>query len=155
MKSYQEEAFFMAIQKELLRQIIKENDLKSVGDVYSLLKDSFKDLLQELLEAELDVSLGHYGIDLSAEKVSKITDRILPEIKEWQSRTLESIYPFIFMDVIHYKMREDRRILNRVAYVVLGVTLEGNKDILSITIGANESSKFWLEMLNHLKNYKC
>lgn len=222
----------MAIAKEQLRQIIKENDLKSVGDVYTLLKDSFKDLLQELLEAEMDVTLGYdknnkgdlesdnkrngyspktvksefgefqldiprdrkgefepeivpkycrdisgieekvislyargmttrdigaeikdlYGVDVSAEKVSKITDRILPEIKEWQSRPLEHIYPFVFMDAIHYKMREDGRILNRAAYVILGVDLEGNKDILSITIGANESSKFWLGMLNDLKN---
>ena len=93
-----------------------------------------------------------YGINVSAEKVSKITDRILPEIKEWQSRPLEPVYPFVFMDAIHYKIREDGRILNRAAYVVLGVTLEGNKDILSITIGANESSKFWLGMLNDLKN---
>ena len=93
-----------------------------------------------------------YGIDVSAEKVSKITDRILPEIKEWKSRPLDPIYPFVFMDAIHYKIREDGRIRNRAAYVVLGVTLEGNKDILSITIGANESSKFWLGMLNDLKN---
>ena len=92
-----------------------------------------------------------YGIHVSAEKVSKITDRILLEIKEWQSRPLEPIYPFVFMDSIHYKIREDGQILNRAAYVVLGVTLEGNKDILSITIGANESSKFWLGMLNDLK----
>ncbi len=61
------------------------------------------------------------------------------------------MYPFVYMDAIHYKIREDGRILNRAAYVVLGVTLEGNKDILSITIGANESSKFWLGMLNDLK----
>ncbi|SET47769.1 Transposase, Mutator family, partial [[Clostridium] polysaccharolyticum] len=60
----------------------------------------------------------------SAEMVSRITDRILPEIKEWQSRPLEPVYPFIFMDAIHYKMREDGRIINRTAYVVLGVTLE-------------------------------
>lgn len=93
-----------------------------------------------------------YGIHVSAEMVSRITDRILPEIKEWQSRPLEPVYPFVFMDAIHYKMREDGRIVNRAAYVVLGVTLEGNKDILSITIGANESSKFWLGMLNDLKN---
>ncbi len=93
-----------------------------------------------------------YGIDVSAEKVSKITDRILPEIKEWKSRPLDPIYPFVFMDAIHYKIREDGRIRNRAAYVVLGVTLEGNKDIRSITIGANESSKFWLGMLNDLKN---
>lgn len=84
--------------------------------------------------------------------VSKITDKILPEVKEWQTRPLEHIYPFIFMDAIHYKIREDGRIINRAAYVVLGVTLDGTKDILSITIGANESSKFRLGMLNDLKN---
>lgn len=93
-----------------------------------------------------------YGIELSADMVSKITDKIIPQIKEWQSRPLDPVYPFIFMDAIHYKVREDGRILNRAAYVVLGVTLDGTKDILSINIGANESSKFWLGMLNDLKN---
>lgn len=93
-----------------------------------------------------------YGIELSADMVSKITDKILPEVKEWQSRPLDPVCPFVFMDAIHYKIREDGRIINRAAYVVLGVTLDGTKDILSITIGANESSKFWLGMLNDLKN---
>ncbi len=93
-----------------------------------------------------------YGIELSADMVSKITDKILSETKEWQSRPLEPVYPFIFMDAIHYKIREDGRILNRAAYVVLGVSLDGDKDILSISIGANESSKFWLGVLNDLKN---
>lgn len=93
-----------------------------------------------------------YGIELSAEMVSKITDRILPKIKEWQSRPLHPVYPFIFMDCIHYKVREDGRILSRAAYIVLGVTLDGYKDILSITVGANETSNFWLGMLNDLKD---
>ena len=93
-----------------------------------------------------------YGIEVSAEMVSKITDKILPQVKEWQSRPLNPIYPFIFMDFIHYKVREYGGILNRAAYVVLGVTLDGYKDILSITVGANETSKFWLGMLNDLKN---
>ena len=93
-----------------------------------------------------------YGIEMSADMVSKITDRILPEIKEWQSRPLNPVYPFVFMDCIHYKVREDGRILSRAAYIVLGVTLDGYKDILSITVGANETSKFWLGMLNDLKN---
>ena len=84
--------------------------------------------------------------------VSKITDKILPQVKEWQSRPLNPVYPFVFMDCIHYKVREDGRILSRAAYVVLGVTVEGYKDILSITVGANETSKFWLGMLNDLKN---
>lgn len=64
---------------------------------------------------------------------------------------MDPIYPFCFIDAIHYKIKEDGRIVNRAAYVVLGVTLDGEKDILSVTIGANESSKFWLVMLNDLK----
>ncbi|ODM24797.1 transposase [Clostridium sp. Bc-iso-3] len=93
-----------------------------------------------------------YGFSLSPEMVSKITDRIAPEIKEWQQRPLEPIYTFVFMDAIHYKVRDEGRIVNRAAYVVLGVTAEGSKDILGIWIGDNESSKFWLGVLNDLKN---
>ncbi|MGY3664404.1 MAG: IS256 family transposase [Roseburia sp. 1XD42-69] len=222
----------MPVAKEQIRQIISENNLNSVTDVYALLRDSFKDILQELMEAELDAALGYeknhkgnlqtdnkrnghspknlksqygefqidvprdrngefepklipkyqrdisgieekvislyacgmstrdihdqlndlYGIELSAEMVSKITDKILPQVKEWQSRPLNPVYPFVFMDCIHYKVREDGRILSRAAYVVLGVTAEGYKEILSITVGANETSKFWLGMLNDLHN---
>lgn len=93
-----------------------------------------------------------YGIELSADMVSKITDSILPQIKEWQNRSLESIYPFVFMDAIHYKVREDGQIKSKAAYVVLGVNLDGFKDVLGIWIGENESSKFWLGVLNDLKN---
>ena len=205
----------MAVAKDQIRQIITENNITSVADVYALLKDSFKDILQELLEAEMDATLGYeknckgdlksdnkrnghssktlksqygefqidvprdrngefepklipkyqrdisgieekvislyargmstrdihdqlqelYGIELSAEMVSKITDKILPEVKEWQSRPLNPVYPFVFMDCIHYKVREDGRILSRAAYIVLGVTVEGYKEILSITVG--------------------
>lgn len=205
----------MALAKEQIRQIIKESNVDSVTDVYALLREGFKDILQELMEAELDATLGYeknqkgiaetgnkrnghspktlksqygqfqidiprdrngefepklipkyqrdvsgieekvislyargmstrdihdqlqdlYGIEMSAEMVSKITDKILPELKEWQSRPLDPIYPFIFMDCIHYKVREDGRILSRAAYVVLGVTLDGHKDILSINVG--------------------
>ena len=83
-----------------------------------------------------------YGIEMSAEMVSKITDKILPEAKEWQTRPLNPVYPFVFMDCIHYKVREDGRILSNASYIVLGVTVDGHKEILSITVGANESSKF-------------
>jgi len=93
-----------------------------------------------------------YGIELSAEMVSKITDKILPQINEWQNRPLESIYPFVFMDAIYYKVREDGHIKSKAAYVVLGINLEGHKDILGVWIGENESSKFWLGVLNELKN---
>lgn len=93
-----------------------------------------------------------YGIELSAEMVSKITDSIIPKIKQWHNRPLDAVYPFIFMDAIHYKVREDGQIKNKAAYVVLGVDLDGFKDILGIWIGENESSKFWLGVLNDLKN---
>ena len=208
----------MPATKEQIRQIIADNNLNSVADVYSLLKDSFKDILQELMEAELDASLGYeknqkgnaptsnkrnghspktlksqygefqidvprdrdgefepklipkyqrdisgieekvislyargmstrdihdqiqdlYGMELSAEMVSKITDRILPEIKEWQSRPLNPVYPFVFMDCIHYKVREDGRILSRAAYIVLGITAEGYNCLLYTSDAADD-----------------
>jgi len=93
-----------------------------------------------------------YGVDVSAELVSKITDRIIPEIKERQNRPLEKVYPFIFMDAIHYKVRDEGQIGKRATYVVMGVNIEGNKDIFGIWIGDNESAKFWLGVLNDLKN---
>lgn len=227
-----EEIFMSTLTKEQVKGLVRGNNFQSVNDVSSYLKDIFKDMIQELLEAELETKLGYakddvdnkntdnsrngyspktlksefgevqvqvprdrkgefepkivpkyqrdvsgieekvialyargmstrdigdqvqelYGISLSAEMVSKITDRIGPEIKEWQQRPLEAIYPFIFMDAIHYKIRDDGHILNRAAYVVLGVNADGNKDILGIWIGENESSKFWLGIMNDLKN---
>lgn len=222
----------MTIAKEQLRQIISKNDINSVSDIYSLFRDSFKDMLQELLEAEMEASIGYpknekddaltsnkrngyspktvksqygeipldiprdrsgefepqivqrhqrdisgleekiislyargmstrdihdqiqdlYGIKISADMVSKITDKIIPNVKEWQTRPLEPIYTFCFLDAIHYSCRDEGRIVKKAAYVALGVKLDGTKDILSITVGANESSKFWLGMLNDLKN---
>lgn len=221
-----------ALPKNVIKEIIQSNEFENPGDILKYLKEAFQDVLQEMLEAEMDITLGYakndvqnkktnnsrngytpktvktqmgpleldiprdrdgefepkivpkykrdisgieekvislyargmstrdihdqikdlYGIELSAEMVSKITERILPEIKEWQNRPLESIYPFVFMDAIHYKVRDDNRIVNRAAYVVLGINIEGNKDILGIWIGENESSKFWLGILNELKN---
>src|SRR5690606_21835506 len=81
-----------------------------------------------------------YGVEVSAEMVSKITERIVPEIKEWQNRPLEKVYPFIFMDAIHYKVRDEGQVNKRAAYVVVGIDLEGYKDILGIWIGDNESA---------------
>ena len=218
--------------KEVLREMIVDGNLKTVNDLHTYLKEMFKDALQEMLEAELEVELGYvkgdkknkntdnrrngttkktvstrfgeieldiprdrngefepvvvpkhtrdisgieeqiislyargmstrdihdqvkdlYGIEVSADMVSKITDKIIPQINEWKNRPLEPVYPFIFLDAIHYKVREDGQIKNKAAYVVLGVTLDGFKDILGIWIGENESSKFWLGVLNDLKN---
>ena len=93
-----------------------------------------------------------YDIDISSELVSKISEKIIPEVNEWQNRPLEEYYPFIFMDAIHYKIRENHQIISKAAYVVLGVNADGYKDILGIWVGGNESSKFWLGVLNELKS---
>lgn len=217
---------------EEMRQLVKQSKITDVGEVYDLLKEGFKEILQELLETEMEETLGYqkheisteasnnkrngyssktvksqygefeldiprdrkgefepqivkkhqrdisgieekvialyargmstrdihdqlkdlYGIELSADMVSKMTDRILPEVKEWQNRPLAPVYSFVFLDAIHYKVRDEGRMINKAAYVALGIDLEGRKEILSINVGANESSKFWMGMLNELKN---
>jgi putative transposase len=93
-----------------------------------------------------------YDVDISAEMVSNITNRILPLVTEWQNRPLEKTYSFVFMDAIHFKVRDEKHIAIKAAYVVLGVNMDGEKEVLGIWIGANESSKFWLSVLNDLKN---
>ena len=197
-----------AIPKNVIREIIKENDFKNPIQVYAYLRDGFKDVIQEMLEAEMDVTLGYdkndvknkqtdnyrnghtektvksqYGeIDLKISRdkngehepqivpkfkrdISGIEEKVISlyarsmstrdihyQIKEWQNRPFEPIYPFVFMDAVHYKIKEDSRIINKAAYVVLGISIDGNKDILGIWIGENKSSKFWLGILNELKN---
>jgi putative transposase len=93
-----------------------------------------------------------YGIDVSPTLISNVTNKILPMIKEWQNRPLQSVYAIVFLDAIHYKVRYEGLIQNKAAYMVIGVDLDGNKDVLGIWIGESESSKFWLSVLNELKN---
>ena len=220
------------ISKEILKNYVNEQKFKSPDEVLAAMKEMFKNVLQEALEAEMDTQLGYdkydvtekqttnsrngyskktikselgavelniprdrnseyepkiipkykrnvtgiedkvmalyaagmttrdiseqvknlYDVDLSSEMVSNITNRILPVVAEWQNRPLEKTYCFVFMDAIHYKVREDKHIVVKAAYVVLGVNMDGQKEVLGIWIGANESSKFWLSVLNDLKN---
>lgn len=93
-----------------------------------------------------------YGIEVSSEMVSIMTKGIIEKAKEWQIRSLDSTYTFVFMDAIHYKVREDNTVKTKAAYVVIGVNVDGEKEILGIWIGENESSKFWLNVLSDLKN---
>ena len=92
-----------------------------------------------------------YGIEVSATMVSNITDQIIPEIKEWQERPLDDVYPFVFIDAVHFSVREDNRVVKKAAYIVLGINSSGFKEILGIWIGENESAKYWLGVLNELK----
>lgn len=92
-----------------------------------------------------------YGADVSQTLISKITDRILPEINEWQNRPLESIYPVVFYDGIVFKSRKDSQIINKCVYTVLGIDMEGQKDILGIWLSENESASFYAGICSDLK----
>ena len=93
-----------------------------------------------------------YGVEISPELVSKISEKIMPEVAAWQNRPLATCYPFVFLDAIHYKVKENHQYVTKAAYVVLGINMDGNKDILGVWIGEHESSKFWLSVLNDLKS---
>lgn len=93
-----------------------------------------------------------YDLEISDSTVSRITDKILPIVKEWQERPLEEIYAVVFMDAIHYHVRSEGRIVKRAVYISIGIDMNGKKDVLGMYIGENESAKFWLSILNGLKN---
>ena len=93
-----------------------------------------------------------YGFEVSDGMVSDNTDRLLPQIEEWQNRPLDKVYPVVFIDAVHFSVRDNSQIRKLAAYVILAVSLTGHKEVLSIHIGENESSKYWLGVLNELKN---
>jgi transposase-like protein len=93
-----------------------------------------------------------YGIEVDATRVSKITDKLLPVIRNWQNRPLESVYAMVMLDAIHYKVREEGIVVKKAVYIVIGTDMDGKKDVLGLWIGATESSKYWLGVLNGLKN---
>ena len=93
-----------------------------------------------------------YGFEVSDGMISDITDRIMPRIEEWQNRPLSSVYPIVFIDCIHFSVRDEHIIKKLAAYIILGVNADGYKEVLSITVGENESAKYWLSVLNSLKN---
>jgi transposase-like protein len=218
--------------KEQLKQWIKDNNMKSVEDVQSALKELFAETLQEMLEGELETTPGYakydvknkqttnsrngyskktvrseygdmelkvprdregefdpvivkknqsnitgiedqilamyakgistrdiqdhlqqlYGIEVSPTLISNVTNKIVPLIKEWQNRPLQAVYAVLFLDAIHFKVKQDGVIANKAAYMAIGIDLEGHKDVLGIWIGENESAKFWLHVLNELRN---
>ena len=223
--------------KELLRDFVNSQHFTNTTDILNSMKDLFSDVLQQVMEAELEETLGYeksgrasentesgkgknyrngyskktvktqlgevdvkiprdrngeyepkiiakysrnadgmeekilalyacgmsqrdiseqiknlYDVEISDGLVSKIVEKVTPEVNAWQNRPLESVYPFIFMDAIHYKVKEDHQYITKAAYVVLGIRMDGHKDILGVWIGENESAKFWLSVMNDLKN---
>lgn len=93
-----------------------------------------------------------YGFEASEGFISDVTDKILPQIEDWQNRPLSSMYPIIFIDAIDFSVREDGLVRKLAAYIVLGINENGMKEVLTIEVGENETSKYWLSVLNSLKN---
>lgn len=92
-----------------------------------------------------------YSVELSEGQLTNITDRILPVVEEWRSRPLESLYAIVWLDAIHYKVRHEGRIVSRAVYSIIGVNMEGRKDVLGLYLSENEGAKFWLQVLTQLQ----
>jgi len=99
-----------------------------------------------------DTMMDIYGFEASEGFISDVTDKLLPQIEEWQNRPLDEVYPVLFIDAIHYSVRDNGIIKKLAAYVILGINCEGKKEVLTIEVGDNESAKYWLSVLNGLKN---
>ena len=93
-----------------------------------------------------------YGLDISNATISAVTDKLLPELAQWRERPLQSHYPFLWLDAIHYKVKEDGRYVQKAVYTVLGLTLEGKKEILGLYVSETEGANFWLSVITDLSN---
>ncbi len=111
--------------------------LFALGNSYSQIADHIEDM---------------YGVHFSKQAITAITDKLIPKLEEWRKRPLESIYPFIYLDAIHYKVRDEGHYVSKAFYTVLGVNLEGKKEILGLYLNESEGAKFWLQVLTDLQN---
>ena len=93
-----------------------------------------------------------YDADISPTLISKVTNAVMEKVVEWQTRTLDSVYPIVYLDCIVVKIRQDGQVINKAIYLALGVTMEGHKDLLGLWISENEGAKFWLNVLTELQN---
>ncbi len=93
-----------------------------------------------------------YGVDVSPSLLSSVTDDVIEEVKAWQSRPLDTIYPIVYLDAIRVKIRDDGSVTNKAVYLALGVNLSGNKELLGLWTAQNEGAKFWMSVLTELQN---
>ena len=131
-------------------QILKKNQTSVSQDIEEKILSMYaKGMTTADIEAHIrDI----YGIEVSDTTVSRITDKILPVAKEWQQRPLESVYAVVFMDAIHYHVRSEGQIVKKAVYIAIGIDLDGQKDVLGMWVGENESAKYWATVLNSLRN---
>ncbi len=131
-------------------QIIKKNETSLAGDIEEKILSMYaKGMTTNDISSHIE---DIYGFEVSDSLVSRITDKILPVVKEWQQRPLESIYAVVFMDAIHYNVRSEGRIVKKAVYIAIGINMDGKKEVLGMYVGENESAKYWLSILNGLKN---
>lgn len=131
-------------------QLVKKNQTSLSGDIEEKILSMYaKGMSTSDIESHIrDI----YGLSVSDTTISRITDKILPVVKEWQMRPLESIYAVVFLDAIHFHVRSEGQIIKKAVYIAIGVQMDGIRDVLGMWVGENESAKFWLSILNGLKN---
>lgn len=131
-------------------QIVKKHQTSLAGDIEEKILSMYaKGMTVSDIEAHVrDI----YGVDCSESTISRVTDKILPIVQEWQSRPLESVYAVVFMDAIHFHVRSEGRVIKKAVYIAIGINAAGRKEVLGMWVGENESAKFWITVMNGLKN---
>ncbi len=131
-------------------QLIKKNQTKLSEDIDNKILSlfalgmSYRDIQKHVAEL--------YGLEISDGAITHITDKLLPELKAWQQRPLEALYPFVWLDAIHYKIKHDGRYINKAIYTVLGLTTDGHKELLGLYMSETEGAHHWLSVLTDLHN---
>ena len=131
-------------------QLVKKNQTTLTGDIEEKILSMYaKGMTTSDIETHIqDI----YGLECSDSTISRITDKILPVVREWQSRPLEEVYAVVFMDAIHFHVRSEGQIVKKAVYIAIGINMDGLKEVLGMWVGENESAKFWLSVMNGLKN---
>ena len=131
-------------------QLVRKQQTSLSGDIEEKIVSMYA---KGMTTRDIDAHIREiYGIEVSDSTVSRITDKILPVVKEWQQRPLEEIYAVVFLDAIHYHVRSEGQIVKKAVYIAIGINMEGIKEVLGMWVGENESAKYWLSILNGLKN---
>ena len=131
-------------------QLIKKNQTSVSQDVENKILSMYaKGMTTGDIETHIrDI----YGLEVSDSTISRVTDKILPVVRDWQNRPLEPIYAVVYLDAIHYHVRSEGQVVKKAVYIAIGIDLDGRKDVLGMWVGENESAKYWATVLNTLKN---
>ena len=131
-------------------QLVKKQQTSLSGDIEEKILSMYA---KGMTTRDIDAHIREiYGLEISDSTVSRITDKILPVVKEWQQRPLEEIYAVVFLDAIHYHVRSEGQIVKKAVYIAIGINMSGIKEVLGMWVGENESAKYWLSILNGLRN---